>query len=59
MNKIKIKIRKFEIDGIEYKLHYQDCEESQSVLRKIDLALEAIKEMKRSIKDSENILKGN
>jgi hypothetical protein len=54
----KIKIRKFEIDGIEYKLHYQDCAESQSSLRKIDLAIEAYNAVKRSIRDSENILKG-
>jgi hypothetical protein len=54
----EIKVRKFKIDGIEYKLHYQDCEESQSAIRKIDLAVETYEKIKRSIRDSENILKG-
>jgi hypothetical protein len=55
MNEL-IKIRTFKIDGLEYKLHYQDCEESQSAIRKIDLAIEAIAEMKRSIRESENVM---
>jgi hypothetical protein len=55
----EIKVRTFEIDGFKYKLHYQDCEESQSSLRKIDLAVEAYNAVKRAIKDSENILKGD
>jgi hypothetical protein len=54
----EIKIRNFKIDNIEYKLYYQDCEESQSAIRKIDLAVEAYNAVKRAIKDSENILKG-
>jgi len=56
MNEIKIKT--FKIDDIEYKLHYQVCEESKSAIRKIDLAIEAYNKIKRAINDTENILKG-
>jgi hypothetical protein len=57
MNKI-IKKRIFKIDGLKYRLYYQDCEESQSAIRKIDLAVEVYNAVKRAIRDSENILKG-
>jgi hypothetical protein len=55
----EIKIRTFEIDNIKYKLHYIDNAESQSAIRKIDLAIEGYNKIGRAIRDSENILNNN